>query len=263
MIDTIEIRIANNGKIDVDRLKYTENYDIRKNKKKRIDKSVAYYTYKNFLIELPININDPKLIKINGSIQKLVNSQNVVPNSILKIKEEIKVFSEAINIDLFSQPVFRVDVCNDYQIDSVWKILKNIYSTENYYKNEYNNTLYFDKWKNKNYFKTCFYDKGKEIKQPKKNIIRHEIRLYKARLNNKAIYTLNDVFNRLDDLELIRRENMTDFKAIERKPVNLTGNKRDLILRAREIGINKIMFQIKNEYPEGHILTEKKSLMTI
>jgi len=248
MIDTVGISVPNDGQMKFIKLKDTGNYEVVRNFKKRINKSVNFFTYKNFFIEKPVNGNDPKPIRIYGSLQKIVNSQNITPNTIESIRNEIKAFSDIINIDLFSQQVFRLDLCKDYQTELVEYFLENIYPVEKYHKKEYNNTLYFDKWKSKKYLTTCFYDKGKETKQIDKSILRHESRLYKPLLNKKGVYTLKDCLSRLDELEALRGENMKAFKATERKPINLTGTKRDLILRAREIGVSEILKQIKNEY---------------
>jgi hypothetical protein len=248
MIDTVGISIPNNGNMDFTKLRDTGNYKVIRNHKKRIDTSVNYYTYRNFLIEKPINASDFRDIKIYGSLQKIVNKQNTTPNSIQEIVKELNDFSDMIKIDLLRQKVIRVDVCDDYQVELVKNVLENIYPVENYHKKEYNTSLYFDKWKSKKHYTSCFYDKGQETNQPGKNILRQELRLYKAILNKNGIYTLNDVLNHLDDLETIRKDNMKDFKVTERKPIDYTGTKRDLILRAREVGVVEIMKQIKDEY---------------
>jgi len=247
MFDTVGIDVPNNGKMNFDHLDNTGNYTAIRNLKKRINKSVIYYTYKNFLIEKPVNESDTKPIRIYGSIQKIVNNQNFTPNTIEAIRNEVKEFSDVINIDLFSQQLVRVDLCKDYQTELVEYFLENIYPVEKYYKRVIKKSLYFEKWQSKKYLTVCFYDKAKEMKQFDKSILRHEVKLYKPFLTKKGIYTLNDIFDRLNELETLRGENMQDFKVTERKPINLTGTKRDLILRAREIGIKKIMNQIKDE----------------
>ena len=46
---------------------------------------------------------------------------------------------------------------------------------------------------------------------------------------------------------------MNDFKVTQRKKFNLTGKKQDLILLAREIGTEKKLKQIKENYDEKSI----------
>ncbi|MCD4819120.1 MAG: hypothetical protein K8S23_10555 [Candidatus Cloacimonetes bacterium] len=251
MIDTVGIRIPNSTKINIDNLTYTGNFKIYRNNKKRIDKSVADYNYKNFHIEISNNENDKRPIFIYGSLQKLVDSQNYNENSITDIRQEIKIFSDTLGVNLFSQKVLRVDVCQDFKVNDVDYFLENIFAVEKYYPRYYSkagNTRYFEKWDSKKYLTVCFYNKSNESTINDNNILRHEIRLFQRFLMKINIKSLKDIFDCLDVLNCIRKDNMKEFKVTERKKFKLTGTKRDLVLLAREIGTEKILKQIKEEF---------------
>jgi hypothetical protein len=154
-------------------------------------------------------------LNITGSFSKFYTGQNIIPFSVMPLRDGIDTLNDTLHLNLFKAAIKRIDIATTIQTEAPPKNYFPYLGNYLKYRNVYNyTTLTYTKWDKNSPLVFQFYDKVSEIKNSKEsapkgiNLMRSEMRFIGSKgikeLKHPSVITAQTLcnptfFNTLND----------------------------------------------------------------